>query len=85
MGTQVSTRQPSGVDKIAGFFRGIPPFFRQVRDELSKVTWPDRGQTIDATWRILVFVLFVGAVIGLLDFLLQLILVRGLPSIFAGH
>ena len=85
MGTQVSTRSPSAVEKVAGFFRGIPTYLRQVRDELVKVTWPDRGQTIDATWRILVFVLFVGAVIGLLDFVLQLILVRGLPSIFAGR
>ena len=84
MGTQVSTRQ-SGVEKVAAFFRGIPTYLGQVRDELAKVTWPDRTQTIDATWRILVFVLFVGAVIGLLDFILQLILVRGLPSIFAGH
>ena len=84
MSTQVTPRS-SWAGRTAGFFRGIPTFLRAVRDELSRVTWPDRAQTIDATWRILVFVLFVGAVIGLLDFVLQLILVRGLPSIFAGR
>ena len=85
MATQVTPRSGSWVDRTAGFFRGIPSFLRAVREELVKVTWPDRGQTIDATWRILVFVLFVGALIGILDFVLQLILVRGLPSIFAGR
>ena len=57
---------------------------RAVMDELRKVTWPDRAQTIDATWRIIVFVLFIAAIIGLLDLVLQLILVRGLPKIFTG-
>ena len=71
-------------DRIAAFFRGIPAFLRAVMDELRKVTWPDRAQTIDATWRIIVFVLFIAAVIGLLDLILQLILVRGLPKIFTG-
>ena len=84
MSTQVTPRS-SWAGRTAEFFREIPTFLRAVRDELSKVTWPDRAQTLDATWRILVFVLFVGAVIGLLDFLLQLILVRFLPSMFAGH
>ena len=72
-------------ERIAAFVRGIPAFFRAVRDEMAKVTWPDRGQTIDATWRIILFVLFLGAVIGLLDFVLQLIFVKGLPSLFAGR
>jgi preprotein translocase subunit SecE len=79
--------QPSSSrsERIAAFVRGIPAFFRAVMDELRKVTWPDRAQTIDATWRIIVFVLFIAAVIGLLDLVLQLILVRGLPKIFTGN
>ena len=85
MSTQVTPRSTTWVGRTADFFRGIPSFSRAVRDEMSKVTWPDRSQTIDATWRILVFVLFVGAIIGVLDFVLNLILVKGLPSIFAGR
>jgi preprotein translocase subunit SecE len=85
MGTQAAPTRQSGVEKVGSFFRGIPTFFRAVRDEMAKVTWPDRTQTVDATWRIIIFVLFIGAVIGLLDFILQLILVKGLPSLFAGR
>jgi preprotein translocase subunit SecE len=85
MGTQAAPTNRSWVDRTAAFFRAIPSFFRAVRDEMSKVTWPDRSQTVDATWRIIIFVLFIGAVIGVLDFVLQLILVKGLPSLFAGR
>ncbi len=82
-----ATAQPaqSWLQRTIAGIRGIPAFFRAVWVELEKVTWPDRAQTIDATWRIIVFVLFIGAVIGLLDLLLQLILVRGLPSILVGR
>ena len=85
MGTQAAPSPRSGVEKVAAFFRAIPSFLGAVRDEMEKVTWPDRNQTIDATWRIILFVLFLGALIGLLDFVLQLILVKGLPSLFAGR
>jgi preprotein translocase subunit SecE len=85
MGTQAAPRPRRSVEKISAFFRSIPPFFIAVRDEMSKVTWPDRKQTIDATWRIILFVLFIGAVIGVLDFILQLVFVKGLPSLFAGR
>ena len=84
MATEVA-QPPSFVSRTAAFFRGIPSFTSAVWGELQKVTWPDRGQTIDATWRIIVFVLFIGAIIGLLDLALQLILVKGLPSILAGR
>jgi preprotein translocase SecE subunit len=85
MGTQAAPTRQSGVERVSAFIRGVPTFFRAVRDEMTKVTWPDRRQTVDATWRIIIFVLFIGAVIGLLDFVLQLILVKGLPSLFAGR
>ena len=68
-----------------GITSTVPQFFRAVWEELKKVTWPDRPQTVDATWRIILFVLAIGAVIGLLDLLLQLILVSWLPSIFGGR
>ena len=76
--TEVAAQQPGGVRRLVGFYH-------EVVAEMKKVTWPDRGQTVDATWRIIVFVLLIGAVIGLMDIVLQLILVRGLPSLFAGR
>jgi preprotein translocase subunit SecE len=57
-------------------------FYHDVQDEMRKVTWPDRAQLKDTTIKIIIFVLFMGAVIGLIDLLLQTILVRGIPSLF---
>jgi preprotein translocase subunit SecE len=60
-------------------------FYNEVLAEMRKVTWPDRAQLKDMTIKIIVFVLFIGAVIGLIDLVLQLVLVRGIPSLFSGR
>ncbi|MEX1184955.1 MAG: preprotein translocase subunit SecE [Gemmatimonadaceae bacterium] len=57
--------------------------YQEVVAEMRKVTWPDQAQLKDTTIKILIFVLFVAAVIGLLDVVLQGVLVRGIPSLFA--
>ncbi len=54
-------------------------FYNDVVAEMRKVTWPDRAQLKDTTIKIIIFVLLLGAVIGLIDVLLQAILVRGIP------
>ena len=58
-------------------------FSHDVQDEMRKVTWPDRAQLKDTTIKIIIFVLFIGAVIGAIDLVLQLILVQGIPSLFS--
>ena len=63
----------------------VMQFYHEVQDEMRKVTWPDRAQLKDTTIKIIIFVLFIGAILGLLDVLLQLILVRGIPSLFTGR
>ena len=60
----------------------VVQFYHEVQDEMRKVTWPDRAQLKDTTIKIIIFVLFLGAVLGVLDVLLQLILVQGIPSLF---
>lgn len=60
-------------------------FYNEVLTEMRKVTWPDRAQLKDMTIKIIIFVLLIGAVIGLIDLVLQVVLVRGIPSLFAGH
>ena len=60
-------------------------FYHEVIAEMRKVTWPDREQLKDTTIKIIIFVLFIGAVLGVLDVLLQLILVQGIPSLFTGR
>jgi preprotein translocase subunit SecE len=56
-------------------------FYHEVVAEMRKVTWPDREQLKDTTIKIIIFVLFIGAILGILDVLLQLILVQGIPSL----
>ena len=63
----------------------LAQFYQDVQDEMRKVTWPDRAQLKDTTIKIIIFVLFMGAVIGLIDLFLQLVLVRGIPSLFSGR
>ena len=63
----------------------ISNFYQEVVTEMRKVTWPDREQLKDTTIKILIFVLFVAAILGILDVLLQLILVQGIPSLFTGR
>ena len=61
----------------------VVQFYHEVQDEMRKVTWPDRAQLKDTTIKIIIFVLFIGAVIGAIDLVLQLILVQGIPNLFS--
>ena len=78
MAVEVATRTPSFPVKVANFYQ-------EVVTEMRKVTWPDRAQLKDTTIKIIIFVLFIGAVLGIVDVLLQLILVEGIPSLFRGR
>ena len=55
-------------------------FFGEVQGEVKKVTWPDRQQLKNATGVIILFVVVVAILIGLMDLILQGILVRWLPA-----
>ena len=81
MSTTVAPRR-GGFARFMDGLRGIQTFLAEVRQEMRKVTWPDRTQLRQATIAILVFVLIIGAVIALMDVALQAILVRGIPSLF---
>ncbi|MEO5589456.1 MAG: preprotein translocase subunit SecE, partial [Gemmatimonadaceae bacterium] len=63
----------------------VMTFYQEVITEMRKVTWPDREQLKDTTIKIIIFVLFIAAILGILDVILQLILVQGIPSIFTGR
>jgi preprotein translocase subunit SecE len=67
-----------------GFFGKVVSFYRETMIELKKVTWPDKTQIRQLSIGVIVLSLFVGLLIFVLDWLLQLILVRGIPSIFRG-
>ena len=78
-------RPPQGAPPAAtqSWWSRLVAFYHGVIAEMRKVTWPDRPQLQDTTVKIIIFVLFIGAIIGLIDVLLQLLLVRGIPSLFA--
>ena len=58
-------------------------FYHGVIAEMRKVTWPDRGQVRQATIAIIIFVLALALFITIMDWALSLVLVRGIPSLFA--
>jgi len=61
----------------------VVSFYNDVMVEMRKVTWPDWPQVRQATLGIIAVVLFIGAVIGLIDLVCQAVLVSGLPKLFA--
>ena len=68
-------------NKLTGWFHRTVGFLVSVREELKKVTWPTRQELIKATRMIIVLSIVLGMVIGLMDWLLQLILVEGIARL----
>jgi len=73
------------VERRQSFPARMVTFYQEVVTEMRKVTWPDREQLKDTTIKIIIFVLFIGALLAVIDILLNLILVKGIPSLFTGR
>ena len=65
----------------AAWFRGTVEFLEHVRAEMSKVSWPTKDELLKATRMVVVLSLIIGVILGLLDRLLQLILVDGIAAL----
>jgi len=85
MAVEVVQHREGLLARVASFPGRFATFYQEVVTEMRKVTWPDREQLKDTTIKIIIFVLFIGAILGILDVLLQLILVQGIPSLFTGR
>ena len=68
-------------NKLTGWVHRTGGFLTAVRDELRKVTWPTRPELVKATRMIIVLSILLGLTIGLMDYLLQLILVEGVARL----
>jgi preprotein translocase subunit SecE len=68
-----------------GFVAKLVTFYHGVMAEMRKVTWPDVAQVRSATISIIIFVLILGLVITLLDFVLTGVLIKMIPSLIAGR
>ena len=55
------------MEKIKEFWKAAEQFFREVRVELKKVTWPSRKETIASTSVVLITVILVGFFLGIVD------------------
>ena len=58
-------------------------FFREVREQVQKVTWPDVAQLKSSTGVIVVFMLLVSLVIFVMDYGIRTVLAL-VSSLFAG-
>lgn len=52
-------------------FSKVTKYLREVRSEMTKVTWPTRGQTVKMTLLVIVVSVVIGVFIGSLDILLS--------------
>jgi preprotein translocase subunit SecE len=68
--------------RVRELARQTAAFMGEVNGEIRKVTWPDRQQLKNATGVIILFVVVVAIIIGLMDVILQGILVKWLPTWF---
>ena len=60
----------------------IVGFFRDVRGELRKVTWPTLDELKKATTVIIIFVSVLGLMIGLMDAAFQFVFVKAVAKLF---
>jgi preprotein translocase subunit SecE len=74
---------PGSPDAAPGPLARLVAFYHGVMAEMRKVTWPDVPQVRSATIAIIIFVLLLGLAITIMDFALQGILIKGIPSLFA--
>ena len=71
---------PTG-NRVTGWVGQTRGFLVAVREEMRKVTWPTREELIKATRMIIVMAIALGIAIGLMDWVLQLILVEGVARL----
>jgi preprotein translocase SecE subunit len=66
---------------VGGFLSRVVNFVTSARAEMKKVTWPTRDELTKATRMILILSVVLGIMIGLLDWLLQKILIDGVTAL----
>ena len=49
-------------------------FIQEVREELHKVTWPTRKETVATTWVVIVIIVIISLYLGICDLMLNKIM-----------
>ena len=68
-------------NRLTGWVGRTRQFLVGVREEMKKVTWPTRDELVKATRMIVVLSIVLGITIGLMDYVLQMILVDGVARL----
>ncbi len=55
------------MEKITELWQSAQQFFREVRIELKKVTWPSRKETVASTSVVLITVILIAFYLGIVD------------------
>jgi preprotein translocase subunit SecE len=76
---RVQVAQPT--NRLTGWVDRTRQFLVGVREEMKKVTWPTREELVKATRMIVILSIALGIAIGLMDYVLQLILVEGIARL----
>jgi preprotein translocase SecE subunit len=71
--------------RTAASIRSLPILYRSIMAEMRRVTWPGMDEIKKMSVGVIVLSLGIGAIIALIDFILQQVLVRWIPQIFAGR
>jgi preprotein translocase subunit SecE len=79
--TSVGER-PSLARRVGGFAQAVVNYVREVRAEVRKVSWPTWEELRRTTIVIIVFVIVIGIIIGLMDWMASKILIDLLGRIF---
>lgn len=58
-------------EKKGNIFKRIGRFFKDVKAELKKVTWPTKNQAVKNTVVVLIFLIVIGLFVFLIDLLFQ--------------
>jgi preprotein translocase subunit SecE len=77
VGSLVFWRQP-----VLAFARGAAVYLGEVRVELRKVSWPTWEDLRKSTGVIIIFVILVGIIIGIMDFVFSKLLIDVLGRAF---
>ena len=83
---ETSTEAVKKVDKKLPFFKRIGKWFRDMKSELKKVTWPTSKQVVRDTLTVIVIVVISALFIGVIDLVFKNIVSfsvgNGLSSLF---
>lgn len=66
---------------VVGWLASARDFVVAARAEMTKVTWPSRTELMEASRMIIILSVVLGVSIGLVDVLLNQILVRGVAAL----